>query len=314
MELKLYRGSWAAVWYEGGRTKRRSLRTRDRAIAEQRLADLTHRDEGDMVGEAVESYLREKKGRARSHEAMGYAWAALKPMFAHLRPDQVTRDLCRQYAGQRRSQGRADGTIIKELNLLRTAIRFAGKAGVAQFDMPHAPEPRERHLTRSEYARLLRGARLPHARLFIILALATGARSSALLDLTWDRIDFERGLVRLYAGEGRRKGRATVPMTRRARRWLEKARKAAETKFVIEWAGDRVRSIKRSFREAARRAGLPCVTPHVLRHTAAVWMAEAGITMEEIAQFLGHSDPRVTYRVYARFSSDYLRRAASALE
>ena len=28
----------------------------------------------------------------------------------------------------------------------------------------------------------------------------------------------------------------------------------------------------------------------------------------------GHSDPRITYRVYARFSPDHLRRAASALE
>jgi integrase len=43
-------------------------------------------------------------------------------------------------------------------------------------------------------------------------------------------------------------------------------------------------------------------------------MAEAGIGMAEIAQFLGHSDSRTTERVYARFSPDYLRKAAEALE
>ena len=46
----------------------------------------------------------------------------------------------------------------------------------------------------------------------------------------------------------------------------------------------------------------------------AVWMAEAGVVMDEIAQFLAHTDPRITYRVYARYSPEYLRKAASALD
>jgi integrase len=85
--------------------------------------------------------------------------------------------------------------------------------------------------------------------------------------------------------------------------------------YVIEWAGKPLASIKRAFREACVRAKLSKdVTPHVLRHTAAVWMAEAGVPMDEIAQFLGHTDPRITYRVYARFSPNHLRKAASALD
>ncbi len=52
----------------------------------------------------------------------------------------------------------------------------------------------------------------------------------------------------------------------------------------------------------------------MLRHSAAVHMAEAGIDMEEIAQYLGHNDVNVTRRVYARFSPNYLKNAASALE
>jgi integrase len=62
------------------------------------------------------------------------------------------------------------------------------------------------------------------------------------------------------------------------------------------------------------RAGLQEVPPHVLRHTAAVWMAEAGSSMVEIAQYLGHSDSRITQKVYARFSPTFLRRSSAALE
>lgn len=60
--------------------------------------------------------------------------------------------------------------------------------------------------------------------------------------------------------------------------------------------------------------GLSDVSPHVLRHTAAVYMAEAGISMDEIAQYLGHSDSRITASTYARYSPEHLRKAASALE
>jgi integrase len=56
------------------------------------------------------------------------------------------------------------------------------------------------------------------------------------------------------------------------------------------------------------------VTPHDLRHTAAVWMAADGVSMGKIAQYLGHSDSRITEKVYARFAPEHLRDAASALE
>ncbi|WP_254437311.1 tyrosine-type recombinase/integrase [Ruegeria arenilitoris] len=83
---------------------------------------------------------------------------------------------------------------------------------------------------------------------------------------------------------------------------------------VGEWAGEPMKSIKKGFKAAAVAAGLPDVSPHVLRRTAAVHMAEAGIPMDEIAQFLGHSDTRITASVYARYSPEHLRKAASALE
>jgi integrase len=69
-----------------------------------------------------------------------------------------------------------------------------------------------------------------------------------------------------------------------------------------------------ALKRAAVRAGVPWVTPHVFRHTAAVWMAEAGVPMPEIAAYLGHSDSRTTERVYAKFSPAYLRKASRALE
>ena len=129
-------------------------------------------------------------------------------------------------------------------------------------------------------------------------------------------IYISRGLIALADPDshGRRKGRATVPMTTMARQALAEARRAALTEYVIEYAEKPVASIKRGFTEACRRGGLKNVTPHTLRHTAAVWMAEAGRPMPEIAAYLGHGDSHITERVYAKYSPDYLRRAAGALD
>ncbi len=162
---------------------------------------------------------------------------------------------------------------------------------------------------------LLAGCVQPHVRLFVRLALQTAGRRAAVLGLTWDRVDFEHKRVNLtVVGEANRKRRATVPMGEQLEAELKAAKEAAQTPYVIEYAGERVMNIKKGFAAAALRAGLEDLTPHDLRHTAAVWMAEDGVPFEEIAQYLGHSSSKVTFAVYARFSPTHLRRASKSLD
>lgn len=311
MRLKLYRGWWYAVWRHGGETRRRALRTQDRDAAARALTDFQRALAAptDTVAAIFAAYLAEK-GTERAR----WAWGRLAPAFGALRPDQVTVAACRAYAATRRDAGAGDGTIHTELTFLRAALRWHDRATPAVVELPRKPPPMDHHLTRAQYAALLEAATTPHVRLFIILALGTAGRMGAILELTWDRVDFDRGVIRLGTGERRRKGRAAVPMTDRARTALAEAAKARTCDHVIEWAGKPVAKIRKAFAAAAEAAGLPWCTPHVLRHTAAVWMAEAGVPMPEIAQYLGHEDDRITQRIYARFSPQHLRRAAGALE
>jgi integrase len=314
MRIKLYRGTWCAVWSEGGRTRRASLRTKDRGVAEQRLADLNAKPIGDNVAAIYQAYAEDLTHRSKSRERVDFAWKRLGDTFGSLRPDQVTRLLWRSYAKARRKHGASDGTIGKELSTLRAALLWRDRATAATVELPAQPPPRDRYLTRDEYRDLRFAAKRGglHIYVFVVLGLATAGRKQALLDLTWDRVDFTAGRIRL-ATDGQGKGRATVPMTRHARRTLRIAYRARTCERVIEYAGKPVGSIKRAFSAAANRAGLEGVTPHVLRHTAAVWMAEAGVPMTQISQYLGHRDSRITERVYARFSPDFLSGAARAL-
>ena len=127
---------------------------------------------------------------------------------------------------------------------------------------------------------------------------------------------FEHGLIDLSPKDedgDRMKGRAVVPINNTLRPALLTAYEARTTKWVIEWAGAQVATVKKGFREACIRSGVKC-RPHDLRRTAAVWMAAAGVDIERIAQFLGHANPAVTRKHYAKFQPDWLQDAAKALE
>ena len=144
-------------------------------------------------------------------------------------------------------------------------------------------------------------------------ALATAGRMTAILQLTWDLVDFEREPIRLGDGSKRRKRRATVPMTPRAKEALLAAHVARTCNHVIEYGGKPMLKVRTSLGKVAAKAGVPWVSPRIFRHSAAVWMAEDGVAMPEIASVLGHSDSRITERVYAVHSQGYLRKAIRSL-
>lgn len=56
------------------------------------------------------------------------------------------------------------------------------------------------------------------------------------------------------------------------------------------------------------------LSPYVLRHSAGVWMAQAGVDLAEIAEYMGHESLETTRKHYARFHPDHLRAAGKALE
>ena len=323
-KLGKYRGKFCVIYYEGAQRFRHSLGTTDRALAKTRLAafltDLNSqaRDTPVTVGEIYAAYVEDRACEGKSTTRMKDAWKRLQGSFGHLRPADLSKAEVKRYTTTRTDAGVSPGTTHTELTYLRAALAYAVREQWLQqapyIPVPQKPGPREHHLTRQEAQRLLDAASMPHVKLFIRLALATAGRASALLELTWDRVDLEARRIDLRDPDKprTRKGRARLPINDSLLEALAEAKEGATSPYVIEWGGERVLSVKKGVGAAARRAGVKC-SPHVLRHTAAVWMAEEGVPMQQIAQYLGHNDSRTTERVYARFSPDYLREAAKAL-
>ncbi len=321
-------GRFVVSWWEDGKRKRYRLDAGTVSDAKLEAIDVIKRETEVLADLTVkdiwEAYCKANEGKP-AVVTMGFNWKALDPHFGHLRPDQFTDDTSKDYIAKRQgAKSRAGkpiapGTIWTELGHLRTVLLWAAERKMISHApailRPSKPAPKERYLSRAECERLIGATTSHHIRLAIILLLSTAARVGAILDLTWDRVDFARGHIRLRRDDMvTRKGRATVPMNAGVRAALSAAKEASISDYVIEWAGEQVGSIKKGFKAAVDAAGLSDVSPHVLRHTAAVHLAEAGKSMSEIAQYLGHDDEQITARIYARFSPGHLQDSANVLD
>lgn len=316
------RGGYCVHWTgPDGKRQRYQLAAQSRAEAEAEGRDRYLRETtpgGRLTVATIWTAYLDHLGAKPTAKTMRSTANAVLPVFGALRPDQITIADCRNYLRTRIESGKKIGTVHTELGHLRSALRWAKKLNLIDtlphIEMPPKPDSDVRPLTDAQIRALLDGCGAPHIRLAVILLLATGGRVGAILDLTWQRVDMERGVIDLRLSDGvTRKGRAVVPMNRMARAALETAHQARLTDHVVEWAGHRVQSIRKGYAAAVKRAGLGAVNIHQIRHSVAVRMLAGGRSIEEVAQYLGHSNTAITYKTYARFMPEHLADAAEIL-
>jgi len=323
---RLCRVAGRDTWHIYDARRRISTGCTDRAEAELVLSVyLTDRGKPQLkiisIAVILERYLLDRQERGiPGFDRLRDAHKPLTRIIGAKPPEAINEAECRRYIAARRKDQMSDATIRTELQALRAALNWAATpdarliTAAPRITMPQRPDPRVRWLTRGEAARLLAACDAHHVQLFVTIALNTGARSGAILSLTWDRVDLvarrvdfrEQGIART------KKRRVLVPINDTLFNALFEAKALATTEHVIEWAGDAIKRIKHGFRNAAERAGLKGVTPHVLRHTAVTWQLQEGISPWDVAGMVGMTE-EVVREVYGHHHPDYLERAARAL-
>jgi integrase len=318
IELVSYRGKYAVAIGKGRDRRRISTGTNDEGLAHARAQEIWQKiyaPASERTFDLWRLYLADRRKDGKDVTRQENAWKRLEPEFGRRLGTDINKDDCRAYAKLRQRQGAAAGTTKTELEYLRACLNLRYGRGQNRVWMPSGSRPRDRYLSREELDKLLEHVGTPHVRLFIILAITTGARMGALLELRWNQVDFKHRTINFNptGREQSNKRRPEVPLNARAYEALEDAARGALTDWVIEWDAKPVKSVKKAIRLAAKRSGVPC-SPHVFRHTAGVWMAQADVPMQKISQFLGHTSTRVTERTYARYSPSFMKDAAAALE
>lgn len=251
----------------------------------------------------------------------------LIPRWGAVKLIDITEHDVRAWAVKLIRDGRSPATAQRCVHLLSASLRAAVRARIlvtneaagVQVDKGH--ELDERYLTRAEVERIVDHMPTAQDQTIVYLLAYSGLRWGELAGLHWHRLDLASGVLTVSETLDD-KNRLIVPWPKgkKERRvqlapWLlerlgEPERGHCEiphtrgrclSPLVFRPVGGKAldaRNWRRVFDAACADAGLEDVHPHLLRHTAASWSIQAGASLAQVGQLLGHRSP-VTSRRYA---------------
>lgn len=312
-------------------TKRSSLGTADFDQAQIALTEWFIRNatggkrpsDQVLLDEVLMAYYDQHASKVRAASRIKYQLRHVQAFFAGM---TVSAACKKQTMGlftlKMREYGLKESYINNILSVIRAAVYRAhdnellSDKPVIKAIKEALGEPKGRPLEVEEIQALLREAK-GHVWLMMVLALGTGARPEALLELTWEQIDLRAGVIKLNA-DGRVQTRKRRPVVR-VPPTLAKVLKAEQrcSGNVILYRGHPYRRYHEAWKKAKLAAGLTgTVTPYSMRHTVARWCRSEGVSGWEVAEQLGHSGGSrlsITER-YTGHDPAYLNHACTAIE
>jgi integrase len=305
--------------------------------------------EGMTVGQLLDRWMAgvcgrlSKAGRMSYESAIRVYWA---PRFGRTPIEHLSAEQIREFLGGFR--GLSPKTQNNLLTPLRQAYRMAFEEGLidaSPLDRVRAATVERRDpdpFTVAEIRAILAACTEPQHRALFQFAFATGLRTSELIALRPDDVDWAKGVA--HVRRARVRGEIKTPKTASGRRtvdlcepalaalteawakpdieppsWLANQQGVAFFFYDPEtgqpWPDDA--PIRRAWTAALLRAGVRYRCPYQTRHTYASMMLSAGEDPTYIAAQMGHRDWGMIRKVYARWipgvRADAGRRGAAAL-
>lgn len=283
--------------------------------------------EAPTIADLADKYLAEhaevKKKSCSVQEDRRMLKQFILPALGHLKVSNVNRqDVTRLHHSLRDTpyQGnRVLALLSKMFNLAeKWGFRPDGSNPCRHVDK-FKEKKRERYLSADELSRLgntlarieSEGSELPSVLTAIRLLILTGARLSEILELKWDYVDQERGLLALPDSKT---GAKLIPLGRAAIEVLENAPRLAGNPYVCPGVnpGSHLVGLPKAWRRIRNDAGLKDVRLHDLRHSFASVAAASGHGLPVIGALLGHKEAATTAR-YAHLANNPLRESADQI-
>lgn len=213
-----------------------------------------------------------------------------------------------------RGIGNRNSTINRKLSALYRLLRKAERSGqitrLPTYVRLRERNSRVRFLTVEEEAMMFSviGLRNTHHELLCRFLVDTGARIGEALALKWG--DIHNNVATFWitkSGKSR-----SVPLTHRAAQALELSRAYGGSGPFSTISYQNFKYNWNNARKENRFADDPHMVPHILRHTCASRLVQAGIDLRRVQSFLGHQTIQMTLR-YAHLATNDLDQCAIAL-
>ncbi len=246
----------------------------------------------------------------------------LNAVFGGKRLNQITRQQIQIFHTSLKNSGLSASTCNHYVKLLKHSLNLAIDWGMLALNpavrvpLFHEDNKMENYLDDAQLENLLAVLRNDDNRtvcLIVMYLLSTGARLNEVLSATWDQVDRQRRVWRILASNSKSKRIRAVPLNDSAIEVLNLLDTEGKFThlFINHQTGLPYTTITKVFDRLRRKAGLPHLRIHDLRHQYASFLVNAGRTLYEVQQILGHSDPSVTMR-YSHLSTKTLQDAANS--
>jgi len=264
--------------------------------------------------------------RRAAHQDWGLFRNHLFPVFGDMPLDGITRADIARFMQEKKQAGYMSSTCNRLLARLKASLAYAQEIELIKLDQNPArgfrqfrePPHRDRFLSREEAQRLIievSASGSPMLKFIIPFLLVTGARKSEAILAQWSHVDFES---KTWVVPVSKNGRPRyIPLSEGALKILEKTRQFTLEKYGISpfifpniTTGKPYTQIFYPWDVARKKAGLPDVRIHDLRHSFASALVNEGMTLYDVKELLGHANIATTQR-YAHLSRERLMEAAS---
>lgn len=151
-------------------------------------------------------------------------------------------------------------------------------------------------------------------KLIIKFLYSSGLRLQELIDLKRKDIDFERGVLNVRKGKGKKDRVTLISESLKLNLLKYYSNTQFKTEYIFEGRNGKYtkKSVQKVLDNSGKRVGVK-VTPHMLRHSFATHLLEQGTDIRHIQKLLGHSDLKTT-EIYTHVSTKDLSKIKSPLD
>jgi integrase len=305
-----------------GRAGKRDAEVRDAEIKLMKAkGDEPRATSKVYLDQLAQAYLDDAK-RRRVSERYRKEFAALLnayilPSLCHKPVDHLSHEDVMRVAS--RWENASTATQNRYMGYLRSVFRFGIKYDLTSVNpLAKWEKVRERkyemRLTVADLQRIHAAAE-PHLQWTLEVALNLGTRpgTTELFALRWDDVDYQSGTVHVR-GTKTEKSDRIIPFSAGFRTRLLGQQRVATTDYLIEYNGKPVKSVKRAWATALRRAGITYrVRLYDVRHLFATTMLAGGADLAAVSKLLGHASIRTTQEHYYQLLQGEMERAVAKL-
>jgi integrase len=334
-----------------GKTRAEARDKLAKALSE-RIDGIVYDDENTTLGEYLDVWLEGSVfGSVRQStydRDTNLVNNHIKPALGGLKLKKVNTAQVQSFYRDRLDAGLSGSTVHKMHDILRRGLAQAMKwhlipRNVAETATPPRPAPKEMQaLSADEARKLLEAAAEDRLEALYVLAIHTGMRQGELLALRWQDVDLENAVASVRRTLTRSGGKVVFgePKTKKSRRSIRLTPQAVEALRAhlrrqlrdIEILGDRYQDQglvfttdtggpinpsnlrQRSFASLLKRAGLPHMRFHDLRHTCATLLLSRGVHPKFVQELLGHATIAITLDTYSHVMPSMGDATAKAME